>query len=92
MTISRTAIPNWTIKECVYIAFALVAATLAGYGTWRLGWAVFGLDSLTDLVVLVVFGAALSLMIKGIDAIQKERVKKAMEYHPIAHPSPSSTA
>ena len=38
MSISRTPIPSWTVKERAYVAFAVVAAALAASGVIRLGW------------------------------------------------------
>jgi hypothetical protein len=69
--------------------FAFVASALAGYGAIRLVQIIFIEGSFKplidersrglEIIGLVVFFAVLSLMIKGIDAIQKDRFKKEIE-------------
>jgi hypothetical protein len=80
--ISPPPIPSWTVKECVYITFAFIASGLAAYGTFRLGRAIgHGQDAetITEILTLVVFFWTLSLMIKGVDAIQSAGRKKEIE-------------
>ena len=82
-------IPNWTLKECIYAVFAFAASGLAGYGAIRLAQILFiegsfkplidDLSSGLEVIGMVVFFATIALMIKGIDAIQKERRKREIE-------------
>ena len=73
-------------KERLYIAFAFVASAIAGYGSIRLAQIILIEGSFKPLIDessrglefigLVVFFATLALMIKRVDAIQKERLER----------------
>jgi hypothetical protein len=80
MSITRRPIPNWTAKECVYVAFAFVAAALAAFGFIHLCRLISrDIGSWGDLIGVAVFVFALFLMVRGVDAIQKERWKAEIE-------------
>jgi hypothetical protein len=89
--ITRSPIPNWTPKECIYVTFAFVVAVLAGYAVMHLSWIAYvalrgnwpetadALLSVSGFIAFVVFVGGLGLMSRGIDAIQKERWKSEIE-------------
>jgi hypothetical protein len=82
MPVSRSFIPEWTLKERVYALFAFAAAALAAYGIFHLGWIIYSsIWYCTGLVSLVVFFSALGLMARGIEAIKKERWWRAWEVY-----------
>jgi hypothetical protein len=74
-------------RERVCLTWALVSAGLAGYGACSLSatvqWDIFGtprtLDSLSPAIGIGVLIATLGVMITGIDAIFRERNRKAIE-------------
>ena len=87
MSISRSPIPSWTAKERTSLVFAFVAAALAAYGVLHLSWIAYlalwetwpdtaaGINEAGFALCLVVFFWALWLMIRGVDAIQRERTR-----------------
>lgn len=68
MGISRSAVPSWTAKERLYVVLIFIAAGLAGYGALRLASDVF--------IGVAAFVVALAFMLKGLDAMQKERIHR----------------
>lgn len=71
MGISKSAVPPWTAKERVYVVLVFIAAGLAGYGALRL--------ASDALISVATFIAALAFMLRGLNAMQKERIHREIE-------------
>jgi hypothetical protein len=74
--------PTRTVKEKICIAFAFLGAALAGWGAIDLFYRFVGRppgDLVSYLVAVVIFFSALGLMLKGIDQIHLERIKRELE-------------
>jgi hypothetical protein len=60
----------WTVQERSYLVLAFIVAALAAYGAKEL---------ISDELAIVVFIAVLAFMIKAVEAIRSERIRREIE-------------
>jgi uncharacterized membrane protein YgdD (TMEM256/DUF423 family) len=69
---------SWLERSCFAIAF--IAAALAAYGAFGLVARMAGrLTALSGAAAMLIFFATLALMLKGVDAMKDERIRRLIK-------------